>query len=176
MKNKTTVHLVQGAVIAALYIVINYSQELLFPTSTTMAVQFRIAEVLCLLACYTTSAIGGLTLGCFVANFISIGTLPLDWAMGSVATLLAALSMYALRNVRWFGLPVLSSLMPALFNGIIIGLEIEIFFVEGGFHLMSFLVNAGLVALGELGVCVVLGLPFSKLIERLPIAKDNPDS
>lgn len=169
MKNKKLLRLVEGAVIASLYIVINYSQEMLLPTSTTMAVQFRVAEVLTLLACFTPSAIWGLTLGCFVANFISIGTLPLDWALGSVATLLAAITMYMLRGIRLFTLPVFSALMPAVFNGVIIGLEIEIFYVKGGFHMGSFLVNAGFVALGELVVCLVLGLPFCKLLERLPL-------
>ena len=37
--------LVQGAVIAALYIVLTYAQELLLPGTTSMAVQFRISEI-----------------------------------------------------------------------------------------------------------------------------------
>ena len=56
--------------------------------------------------------------------------------------------------------------MPVVINGIIIGLELEIFLIEGPFHFSSFLLQGGLVALGELGVCIVLGLPFVKLIEK----------
>ena len=74
--------------------------------------------------------------------------------------------MYALRNVRFKGLPLLSALMPAVFNGVIIGLEIEIFFIEGGFHILSFLTQAALVALGELGVCLVIGLPFVYAVQK----------
>ncbi len=169
MKNSKVQHLVIGAMIAALYIVINYAQEMIFPASTTMAIQFRLAEALCVFACITPSAIWGLTLGTFVANFVSMGTLPLDWALGSLATLIAAVCMYQLKNLKLFTLPLLSALMPALVNGVIIGLEIEIFYVEGGFHFGSFLINAGCVALGELAVLMVLGMPLYKLIERIPI-------
>ena len=48
----------------------------------------------------------------------------------------------------------------------IIGLEIEIFFIEGPFHFTSFLVQGGLVALGELGVCFTLGLLLYKALDR----------
>ena len=74
--------------------------------------------------------------------------------------------MYLLRNKRLFKLPVASALMPALANGIIVGFEIEFFFVEGGFHFGDFLFQGGCVALGELGVLFVLGLPLARLIEK----------
>lgn len=151
--------------IAALYIVINYAEAAIFPGSTNMAVQFRVAEALCLMACLTPAAIPGLTVGCFVANFISVGIMPIDLVIGTLASLLAAIAMYALRNVKTFKLPLLAALMPAIFNGILVGLEIEIFLVEGGFHFGSFLMTAGSVALGELVVCFVLGLPLYKLME-----------
>ena len=48
-------------------------------------------------------------------------------------------------------------LMPAVWNGVIIGWEIEHFFIEGGFEFVGFLTQGGLVALGELGVMAVLG-------------------
>ncbi|MBQ9679667.1 MAG: QueT transporter family protein [Ruminococcus sp.] len=166
MKNKSILYLAQGAVIAALYIVINYAEAAIFPGSTNMAVQFRVAEALCLLACLTPAAIPGLTVGCFIANFISVGVMPIDLVVGTLASLLAALAMYALRNVKLFTLPVLAALMPAIFNGILVGLEIEIFLVEGGFHFGSFLLTAGSVALGELAVCFILGLPLYKLMEN----------
>ena len=60
-----------------------------------------------------------------------------------------------------------AAIMPALFNGVIIGLEIEIFFIEGPFNFVSFLIQGGLVALGELGVCIVLGLPLAALVEKI---------
>lgn len=48
-------------------------------------------------------------------------------------------------------------LMPAIFNGVIVGWEIETFFIDGPFKFADFLVQGGLVALGELGVMLVLG-------------------
>lgn len=164
-KNKVY-YLVQGAMIAALYIALTYSQELLLPGTTSLAVQFRLSEILCLLSVFTPSAIWGLTIGTLISNIMNVGALPLDMILGTLATFLAVATSYCLRNIRWFNLPVLSALMPVLFNAVIIGLEIEIFFIEGAFHFGSFLFQAGLVALGEFGVCVVLGLPFVKLLEH----------
>ena len=153
-----------GAVIAALYVALTYAQEVIFPNSTSMAVQFRMSEALTMLCVFTPSAIPGLTVGCLIANVVSMGALPIDMIMGTFATFLATLSMYKLRNIRLKGVPVLSALMPAIFNGIIIGLEIEIFFIEGPFNFMSFLTQAGLVALGELVVLFTLGLIFEKTL------------
>ena len=155
-----------GAVIAALYVALTYAQEVIFPNSTSMAVQFRLSEALTMLCVFTPSAIPGLTIGCVFANIISVGALPVDMIMGTFATFLACVSMYKLRNIRFRGAPVLSALMPAVFNGIIIGLEIEIFFIEGPFNFVSFLTQAGLVAFGELVVLFTLGLLFEKTIRN----------
>ncbi|HIR03255.1 MAG TPA: QueT transporter family protein [Candidatus Scatovicinus merdipullorum] len=169
-KNKTALYLAQAAVIAALYTVLTYAQELFLPGTTSMAVQFRFSEALTMLALFTPAAIPGLTVGCALANLVSLGALPIDMFFGSLATLLCAICMYRLRHIRIKGLPILAALMPALFNGVIIGLEIEIFFIAGTFHITSFLLQAGLVALGELGVCIVLGLPLTALLERTRLA------
>lgn len=172
MKNKSTIYIVQAAVIAALYAVLTILQNTLLPGSASMAVQFRVSEILTILAVFTPAAIPGLTVGCIIANISSLSTLgPYDMIFGSLASLIAALLMYLFRNVRWFTLPVLSALMPALINGIIVGFEIEFFFVEGGFHFADFLLQGGLVALGELGVLIVLGLPFAKIIEKQRLDK-----
>ena len=173
MKNKKIIYLTQGAVIAAMYIVINYLQEIILPTSTSLAVQFRLAELLMILNLFTPAAIPGTTIGTLIANIINIGTLPLDMLFGTVATFLAAYLMYSMRNIKWFTLPILSSLMPALCNGIIIGVELELFIIGDSFHIESFLVQASLVALGELAICTVLGLPFYKLIERIGLFKKD---
>ena len=131
-----------------------------------MSVQFRVSEAMTLLAVLTPAAIPGLTIGCFAANFLFMDALPLDMILGSIATLLAAIAMYLLRNVRVKTLPLLAALMPALFNGVIIGAEIEIFFIEGPFRFGDFLLQGGLVALGELVVCFTLGLLLFKALDR----------
>ena len=165
--NKKTLSLVQGAMIAALYAVLFYAQNILLPGSATMAVQFRVAELLCIFALWTPAAIWGLALGTLIANIASIGAgLPLDMIFGTIATVLAAVCIWKLRNLRIKGFPLLPLLMPAIFNGIIIGLEIEIFFVEGGFHFSDFLLQGSLVALGELVVVLIVGGPLAVLFEK----------
>ena len=104
---KSTHYLVQSAVIAALYAVLTIGQNVLLPGTASMAVQFRVAEVMTVLAFFTNAAIPGLTLGCIIANISSVtaGLGFYDMIFGSVASLLAALTMYALRNVRIKNLP-----------------------------------------------------------------------
>lgn len=174
MKKKqtaATLYMVQAAIIAALYVTVNYAQEMIFPTSTSGPVQFRLSELLCTLAVFIPSAVPGLTVGCLLSNIISVGVLPLDMVLGTTATLLAALCAYTLRNIKPFSVPLPSLLMPVLFNAVIIGLEIEIFYIEGSFTMGGFLLQSGLVALGEFTVCIVLGIPFYFLLRKLPFAK-----
>lgn len=172
MKTKSTLFVVQAAVIAALYAVLTILQNTLLPGTASMAVQFRVSEVLTILAVFTPAAIPGLAVGCVIANISSLSVLgPYDMIFGSLASLLAAVLMYSLRNKRLFKLPVAAALMPALANGILVGFEIEFFFVEGGFHFGDFLLQGGLVALGELGVLFVLGLPLARLIEKQELDK-----
>lgn len=171
MKNSKSLFIVRAAVIAALYVALTYAQEMLLPGTTSMAVQFRMSEALTLLSVFTPAAIPGLTVGCVLSNVINLSALPVDIILGSLATLLATICMYLLRNICLKGFPVFSALMPAIFNGIIIGLEIEIFFIEGPFHFNSFLVQAGCVALGELGVCFTLGLLLTMAIKKKGLDK-----
>lgn len=158
MKNKKVNAIVQTAVIAAMYAALTYAQNFILPGSTSAAVQFRVSEALNALALFTPYAIPGLTIGCILSNIYNIGAgLPLDMIFGSLATLGATLSIRALRNVKIKDYPFLSMLMPALWNGAIVGWEIEAFFIEGNFKFTSFLVQGGLVALGELAVMITLG-------------------
>ena len=181
MKRKSTLYIVQGALIAAIYATMTILQNVLIPGSASMPVQFRISEVLTVLALYTPAAIPGLTIGCVIANISSLSVLgPYDLIFGSLATLFAAISMYALRNVRLFKLPVLAALMPALFNGVFVGFEIDFFFMNNAaaFNFVDFLIQGGLVALGELAVLFALGLPLTRVIELNGLDKNlfSPDS
>ena len=172
MKNKHLINITQGAVIAALYAALTIGQNLLIPGSASAAIQFRVAEVLTVLALFTPVAIPGLTLGCVIANISSVaaGLGFYDMIFGSIASLIAALTMYGLRNVRIKGLPIAAALMPALWNGLIVGFEIDFFFIGNlSFNFVDFWVQAGCVALGELVVVLVLGLPFCKVIEKTGI-------
>ncbi len=150
MKQKTR-KIVHAAIIAALYVVLTHGQNLLFPNSTSMAIQFRVSEALCVLAFFTPAAIPGLTLGCLLFNITFAAALPLDFLVGSLASLLAAWAMWLTRKVQVRGLPVLGLVMPALTNAILVGWELTVY-IGGGFFL-----NALYVAIGEAAVLLTLG-------------------
>lgn len=148
---KSTRYLTQAAIIAALYAVLTHLQNLLLPGSTTWAIQMRLSEALCVLALFTPAAVPGLTLGCLVFNITYAAALPLDFVLGSAATLLAAEGMWMTRKVTVHGYPLLAMLMPAIANAILVGWELTVY-IGGGFGL-----NALYVALGEIAVLLVPG-------------------
>ena len=150
----------QAAVIAALYIVINLLQNALLPGTTSMAIQFRVAEALCVLALFTTAAIPGLSIGCLLYNLTYAQAMPLDFIVGTAATLLAALTMYFLRNVKIRNYPWLSMLMPVVFNAVIVGWELTYY----GFNVLH--LNMLYVAVGEAAVLFVLGTALYFVLER----------
>ena len=166
-RKKRTVFLVEASLIAALYVVLCYAQELILPSSATGAIQVRIAEALSVLVCFTPAAIPGLTVGCLVTNLLTVGVIPTDLILGTLATFLASLTGYALRNIVLFKIPLLTLLMPVIFNAIIIGLEIEIFYVEGAFTFTGCLIQGALVGLGEFIACLGLGIPLYLVFNKL---------
>ena len=87
--NKKVQNMVYGAIIAALYAVLTHMQNILLPGTTTMAIQFRASEALCVLAFFTPAAIAGLAIGCLVFNILS-GATPIDFIVGSLASLLTS--------------------------------------------------------------------------------------
>ncbi len=151
------------AVIAAVYVALC----LVLAPFSYGAVQVRIAEALCLLPVFGAEYIVGVTLGCFLANLF--GSTLLDVIFGTLATLLACLVTWKLRSVRLKGLAIPASLPPVLFNAVIVGAEITLFFTD--YHAMSAplwllcLSNGISVGVGELISCTVLGVALVKLIE-----------
>ena len=146
-----TKNLTRGALLAAAYVVLTYLQNFIFPNSTSFVIQFRASEALCVLALFFPAAIPGLSVGCFLYNLSYTVALPLDPIVGTLATFLATTGMYFLRNIKLKGLPLLSLLMPALFNAILIGWELNLY-IGGGFW-----INALYVAIGEAAVLLTLG-------------------
>ena len=138
--------LAHGAIIAALYAVLTHMQNLLIPNSASFAIQFRLSEALCVLAFFTPAAIYGLGLGCLVFNLTFAGALPLDFLVGSAASVSAAWYMWKLRKHPFLGL-----WMPALTNALLVGWELTVY-IGGGFW-----VNALYVAIGEAAVLLTLG-------------------
>lgn len=159
MQNRTHA-LTRAAVIAALYAVLTHLQNIVLAGSASWANQFRLSEALCVLAFFTPAAIPGLSVGCLVFNLTFSGTLPLDWLVGTLATLAAAAGMWATRRITIKGIPVPGLCLPALSNAILVGWELSVYI--GG----AFWVNAVSVAFGEMVVLATLGTALFTAIRR----------
>lgn len=148
--------LMLSAMIAALYAAVTL---LLAPISFG-PLQFRAAEAMTMLPVIMPESVIGLTLGCAISNAIGVATGAnicgvLDIAVGTAATLLAALASRALRKVTWRNVPVLSALMPVVFNALLVGGELAAVLkfpfwacaleVAGGEALVVFLLGISLV-------------------------------
>lgn len=157
--------LARSAMIGALYVALTYMQNFLIPNSATWAIQFRVSEAMCVLALFTPAAIPGLTIGCLLFNISFAGALPLDFLVGSLATLLATAGMYGLRKVTVKGYPLFAMLLPAVSNAVLVGWELSIY-VGGGFWL-----NALYVAIGELAVLLILGTALCWVICKRGLEK-----
>lgn len=150
---KSVLFMTQAGVIAALYAALTLC---LSPISFGIF-QCRISEALVVLAAFTPAAIPGLTLGCLISNAIGLAmgvniAGAWDILFGTLATLLASLCSYALRQIRFFKLPILSTLPPVIFNAVIIGAE------------LSYVLNIPLwfcmlveVGIGEAIACCIIG-------------------
>lgn len=162
MKNLSVRRLVRCAVIAAVYVVVC----LVLAPFSYGAVQVRVAEALCLLPVFGAEYIVGVTLGCFLANLL--GSTVVDVVFGTLATLLACLVTYKLRDLRFKGLALAASLPPVLFNAVIIGIEIAVLFPDPSSSAplwLACITNGISVGIGELISCTVLGVLLVKIIE-----------
>lgn len=168
MKNKKILHLVYGAIIAAFYAAATY-----FSSAFAIAygpIQFRFSEVFTVLSVFTPAAVPGLTVGCVLANLASPYGIW-DILFGSAATLLAALSARKLRHVTVKGLPILSIIMPVIFNAIIVGAEIAILTPADSTKFAMFAISALQVGAGELAVCLLGGIPFYYAVKKTKLFK-----
>lgn len=164
-RKKNINFLITGALIAALYAGLTY-----LCSAFNLAygpIQLRLSEVLTILPVFTPAAIPGLTVGCFIANIGS--SMPADMIFGTFATFIAALLTYYLRNIKIKKIPLISMFMPVLINAVIIGFEISVFFLEGGYSFWGFIISAFQVGLGELIVCYVFGIPFFTVVDKYRI-------
>ena len=161
-QNSSVRKLARCGLVAAIYVVLCLALQ---PLSYG-AVQVRVAEALCLLPVFGTEYILGVVLGCFLANLL--GSTIVDVIFGTLATLLACLVTYRLRNIRFKGLALAASLPPVLFNAVIIGIEIAVMFPDPSSSAPIWLacITTGIsVGIGELISCTVLGVLLVKIIE-----------
>jgi len=155
--------LAQAAIIAALYAAVT----LAVPFLSYGPVQFRLAEALTILPVLTPAAIPGLAIGCFIANLGSPYGM-VDIIFGTLASLLASICTYRLRNIQWKRLPWLSALMPVLFNGVIIGAMLA-YVLFDTFAWQNMLLFGSQVAAGQFVVVFALGLPLTVLLRKTRI-------
>jgi uncharacterized membrane protein len=153
--------LAHSAIIAALYAVLCHFQNLLLPGSASWAIQCRLSEALCVLALFTPAAIPGLTIGCLINNLGSPFGL-VDILLGTLATLLATITIRLVATkIKSLTLPI-SIFSPTLFNSLIVGLEISCI----NNNLSMFFITAFQVAVGEITVCALLGVPLYLAINK----------
>ena len=159
-----TAELAKCAVIAAAYAGLTI---LLEPVSYG-PLQFRVAEVLCILPFFMPCSVWGLFVGCIIANVFG-GNGLLDIVFGSLATLSAGL-LTARCKSRWLAL-----LPPVVMNGVIVGGLLAWLYMPENF-LTGFALMGAEVAFGELVVMLCMGIPlmiylpkskaFMRLIDR----------
>lgn len=157
MQSLTTQRLVRTAAVAAVYAVLTLA---LAPFSYGN-LQFRVSEMMVLLAFFDPFYIGGLTLGCLVANMLGPNG-PMDIIFGTLATFISVVAIYWTSKIfksNKLGLFV-ASIWPTLFNAIIIG-----FMLHKLYALPLFLTMLE-VAIGEFVVVSIIGIPVFLLIMK----------
>lgn len=160
------------AMIAAVYTVLTL---VLAPLSYGN-LQVRVSEALTMLPLVYQPSIFGVTLGCFLANLIGAmaGVNPtgyIDAIIGTIATFGAAYCTWKLRNVRVGKLPLLSMLMPVIWNFVFVGAELGYLFMPNNL-LVGTLVNGTWVALGEV-IAVILGFIFVRVLDKRKVFKNK---
>lgn len=153
--------LTQGAMIAALYVVLTFIANLAGLASG--AVQVRLSEVLTVLPVFTAAAVPGLAVGCVLANLLT-GCALWDVVFGSLATLLGALGTRQLRKKN----PVLAVLPPILSNMLIVPLVLQqVCGVEDAFWYLMLTVGVGeIISCGALGLLLYRSLKKTRIFDR----------
>lgn len=154
MRNKKILFLSDGAIIAALYVVLTMLASALGLSS--MPVQLRFSEALTILPAFMPAAIPGLFIGCLIANLLS-GAVIWDVIFGSLATLIGAIFTRILRKHK-----ILALLPPILSNTLIVPFVLVYAYgIEG--TIWFFMLTVGL---GELLSCGVLGYFLGELLRK----------
>ena len=159
MKKLTIRDLILQSLIASIYFIF-----VVFPVFTPISFgffQFRIAEALMILVLFNKKHVIGLTIGCFFANYFGMShgiTTMYDVIFGTFATLLGAYLMTLVRKPLFVSL-----LMPAITNGIIVGIVISYTFTN---TIQPVYITMPVIFLSEISVLYLLGIPLYKLIEK----------
>ncbi len=161
-KKMATRYMVQGAMIAAVYVALT---KLFEPISFGVenAIQCRVSELLTILPVFTPAAVPGLFIGCLLGNLLGGGSV-IDIILGSLTTLLAAFLTYKLRSRR-----LIAVLPPIVLNGLIVGGYLPAVY---GINMPVWL-SMVCVAAGQVISCGVGGLLLAKALDKTPIFNTN---
>ena len=146
----TTHDIAFTAIIAATYAVLTIC---CYPIAF-LGLQFRVSEIMIILAFFNRKYAPGLVIGCVLANLAS----PLgfyDALFGTLATLLAVLALCFIPYLA------VDLLLAVAFNAFIVAAELYFILGEG------FWISAGLVAIGEFTVLAV-GYIFFLIMKKRP--------
>ncbi len=144
MNKKSALFITQGAMIAALYVVLTVFVNAFGLASG--AIQVRISEALCILPIFTPAAIPGLFVGCLISNIVT-GCAVWDIVFGSLATLIGALGTYFLRKTKF-----LYTLPPVVSNMIIVPMILKFAYqLEDAVWFLVVTVGAGEI----ISVCII---------------------
>ncbi len=153
--------LTQGAMIAALYVVLTFIANLAGLASGV--IQVRLSEALTILPVFTAAAVPGLAVGCVLANLLT-GCAIWDVVFGSLATLIGAVGTRLLCKKS----PVLAVLPPILSNIIIVPLVLQrVYGVEDAYWYLAMTVGAGeIISCGVLGLLLYRSLKNTKIFHK----------
>lgn len=168
--------ILRGAAIAAAYVLLTY----LLPVLAFGEIQLRIAEALTITPFFWVEAIPGLTIGCLISNILWSPFGLVDWVLGSIATLIAAMLTYWLRKTKniW-----IAAIPPVIVNAVIVGFYVSVLLGftnssnilsgEGifkilfeNFKLNSYLLAVLWIGLGESITVYALGVPFGIALQK----------
>jgi uncharacterized membrane protein len=137
-----------GGIVAALYFVITITPGI--SAVSFGQFQIRIAEALTVLPYLYPGAIGGLFIGCLLANVFGPFGIQ-DVVFGSLITLVAAWLTFLTRKT---GRPYLAPLPPIVLNALGVSAYLHMFFGE------PYWVFVATIGVGELIACFGLGYPL----------------
>ena len=147
MRKISVLFVTQAAVIAAMYVVLTFVSSSMGLASGE--IQIRLSEMLVILPAFTPAAIPGLFLGCLLSNLLT-GCTVIDIVFGSLATLVAAILSYQLRNHKY---PLLVTVPPVVANMIVVPFILKFSYGVP----LPIPVMMATVGIGEVISCVVLG-------------------
>jgi uncharacterized membrane protein len=160
MNKNNTLKLVNGGLVAALYVVLTVLAAQFNLASG--AIQVRFSEALTILPVFTGAAVPGLAIGCVLANLLT-GCAAWDVVFGSLATLIGAIGTRLLKDK-----PLLAWIPPVLSNMAIIPIIlIKVYAVPDAWWFLVLTIGAG-----EIISCGLLGLLLWRSLKNIPQIKE----